>query len=83
MDIRGIGTIIAINLVFSFFYRSTIAWQDHVGGLIVGALVTFAFAYAPRRNRTLVQVTAAVAVLAVLVLLVIYRSHQLTSQVLF
>jgi membrane associated rhomboid family serine protease len=80
LDIRGIVTIIAINLAFSFFYRSTIAWQDHVGGLIVGALTTFAFAYAPRRHRTAFQVAAALAILAVLVVLVIYRSHALTSQ---
>jgi membrane associated rhomboid family serine protease len=80
LDVRGIVTIIAINLVFSLVYRSTIAWQDHVGGLIVGALVTAAFAYAPRKNRTAVQVAAAVAVLAVLVVLVIFRSHDLMSQ---
>ena len=80
LDVRGIVTIIAINLAFSLFYRSTIAWQDHVGGLIVGALTTTAFAYAPRKNRTLVQVAAAVAVLAILVVLVIVRSHDLTSQ---
>jgi membrane associated rhomboid family serine protease len=80
LDVRGIVTIIAINLVFSLFYRSTIAWQDHVGGLIVGALVTAAFAYAPRKNRTAVQVAAAVAVLAILVVLVIFRSHDLMSQ---
>jgi membrane associated rhomboid family serine protease len=80
LDIRGIVTIIAINLAFSLFYRSTIAWQDHVGGLIVGALTTAAFAYAPRKNRTLIQVAAAIAVLAILVVLVIFRSHDLTSQ---
>jgi len=80
LDVRGIVTIIAINLAFSLFYRSTIAWQDHVGGLIVGALTTAAFAYAPRKHRTLVQVAAALAVLAVLVVLVIIRSHDLTSQ---
>ena len=80
LDVRGIVTIIAINLVFSLLYRSTIAWQDHVGGLIVGALTTAAFAYAPRRNRTVVQVAAAIAVLAILVVIVILRSHALTSQ---
>jgi membrane associated rhomboid family serine protease len=80
LDVRGIVTIIAINLAFSLFYRSTIAWQDHVGGLIVGAVTTAAFAYAPRKHRTLIQAAAAVAVLAVLVALVIFRSHNLTSQ---
>jgi membrane associated rhomboid family serine protease len=80
IDVRGIVTIIAINLAFSLFYRSTIAWQDHVGGLIVGVLTTAAFAYAPRKNRTAVQVAAAAAVLVILVVLVIFRSHDLTSQ---
>jgi membrane associated rhomboid family serine protease len=79
LDVRGIVTIIVINLAFSLFYRSTIAWQDHVGGLIVGVVTTAAFVYAPRKNRTAIQVAAAVAVLAILVVLVIYRSHELTS----
>jgi membrane associated rhomboid family serine protease len=83
LDVRGIVTIIAINLVFSLIYRSTIAWQDHVGGLIAGVLTTAAFAYAPRKNRTAMQVAAAAVILAVLVVLVIVRNHQLTSQLGF
>jgi membrane associated rhomboid family serine protease len=80
IDVRGIGVIIAINLAFDLLYRSTIAWQDHVGGLIVGVLTTVAFAYAPRKNRMAAGVAAGVAVLAILVVLVIFRSHDLTSQ---
>lgn len=80
LSLGGIVAIIAINLVFSLVYRSTIAWQDHVGGLIVGVVTTAAFAYAPRRNRAVVQVAAAVAVLAIMVVLVIFRSHELTTQ---
>jgi membrane associated rhomboid family serine protease len=80
LDVRGIVVIIAVNLVFSLLYRSTIAWQDHVGGLIVGALAAAAFAYAPRKNRALYQTAAAAAILAVLVVLVIYRNHALASQ---
>lgn len=83
LDARGIVTIIAVNLVFSLFYRSSIAWQDHVGGLIVGALTTAAFAYAPRKNRTAFQAGAAVAILVVLVVLVVIRNHQLSSQLGF
>jgi membrane associated rhomboid family serine protease len=81
LDIRGIVTIIAINLAFSFLYRTSIAWQDHVGGLIVGALVTAAFAYAPRKNRVILQVAAAAAVLAVLVVIVVLRTNNLTALV--
>jgi membrane associated rhomboid family serine protease len=80
LDVRGIATIIAINLAFSLIYRSTIAWQDHVGGLIVGALTTAAFVYAPRKNRAVIQAAAAVAMLAILIVLVIFRAHDLTSQ---
>src|ERR1700744_668715 len=79
LDVRGIVTIIVINLAFSLLYRSTIAWQAPVGGLIVGVITTAAFAYAPRKHRTAVQVAAAVGVLAILVVLVIFRSHDLTS----
>ena len=80
LDIRGIVVIIAVNLAFSLIYRSAIAWQDHVGGLIVGALTTAAFVYAPRRNRTAVQVAAVVAIAAALIVIVLLRSHSLTSQ---
>ena len=69
--------IIAINLAFSFIYRSTIAWQDHVGGLIVGALITAAFVYAPRKNRAVVQVAATVAIAVLLVVAVVIRNGQL------
>ncbi len=79
LDVRGIITIIAINLAFSLFFRSSIAWQDHVGGLIVGALTAAAFVYAPRKNRTAVQVGAAVAVLAVLAVLVALQTAHLMS----
>ena len=81
IDSRGILVLIGINLAFSFIYRGTIAWQDHVGGLIVGMLVTAAFAYAPRKNRVLVQVSAAVAIFVILVVIVVLRSNHLTAQV--
>ena len=80
LDSRGILVLIGINLAFSFIYRTTIAWQDHIGGLIVGALVTAAFAYAPRKNRVLVQAGAAVAVLVILIVIVVLRSHHLTAE---
>src|SRR5579863_4747214 len=67
IDSRGILVLIGINLAFRFIYRSTIAWQDHIGGLIVGALVTAAFAYAPRKNRVVFQAAAALAMLVILI----------------
>jgi len=81
LDARAIVFLIAINLVFGFVV-SNIAWQDHVGGLLTGGLLTAAYAYAPRRHRALVQVAATLAVVAVLVIAVVARNHQLTTSVL-
>jgi membrane associated rhomboid family serine protease len=80
LDSRGILVLIGINLAFSFIYRSTIAWQDHIGGLIVGALVTAAFAYAPRKNRVITAAAAAVAVVVVLIVIVVLRTNHLTAE---
>ena len=80
LDSRGIVVLIGINLAFSLLYRGTIAWQDHVGGLIVGVLVTAAFAYAPRKNRLVYQVGAVVVVLAILAVIVVLRSNHLTTE---
>jgi membrane associated rhomboid family serine protease len=75
-DSRGIIGLIAINLVLGFVVHG-IAWQDHIGGLITGVLITAAYAYAPRAQRFLVQIAASVAVLAVLVAAVaLWNVHQ-------
>jgi membrane associated rhomboid family serine protease len=77
LDARGIVALIVINLVISFVWRSTIAWQAHIGGLLAGALITAAYAYAPRKNQAAVQLAATVAVLALAILAVVVRTHQL------
>ena len=79
LDTRGIAMLIAINLAFSFFFHNTIAWQDHIGGLLTGALLTAAYAYAPRRYRAATQVLATAAVVAALVIAIAIRTGQLTA----
>jgi membrane associated rhomboid family serine protease len=79
LDTRGIVALIAINLALSFFFHNAIAWQDHIGGLLTGALLTAAFAYAPRRNRAAVQAAATVAVAVVIVAVVVARNGYFTS----
>jgi membrane associated rhomboid family serine protease len=76
-DSRGITMLIGFNLVISFVFRGTIAWQAHVGGLLTGLLITAAYVYAPRKNRTALQIAATVAVLAVAVIAVVIRTQQL------
>jgi membrane associated rhomboid family serine protease len=77
LDARMVVGLIAINLVISFTI-SGIAWQAHVGGLIAGSAITAAYAYAPRNNRTLLQIAATVAMLAILAVGVVIRDNQLT-----
>lgn len=82
LDARMIVGLIVINLVISFTI-SNIAWQAHIGGLVAGAALTAAYAYAPRNNRTLIQVAATVALVALLAAGVIVRDLQLAHQVIF
>ncbi len=78
LDARGIVVLIAINLVISFTIPF-IAWQAHVGGLITGAALTAAYAYAPRDRRLPVQAGATIVILAVLILATVVRTHQLVA----
>jgi membrane associated rhomboid family serine protease len=78
LDSRQIVFLIVINLIFGFVVPN-IAWQDHLGGILAGGLLTAAYAYAPRHQRALVQIGATVAIVAVLVVAVIIRNHQLAT----
>lgn len=78
VDVRAIVFLIALNLALPFVVGG-IAWQAHVGGLITGGLVTAAYAYAPRNNRMLFQVGATVLVVAVIVVAVLVRNHQILT----
>jgi membrane associated rhomboid family serine protease len=82
---RGLETgpivgLIAINLVFSFTF-SGIDWRGHVGGLIVGAAVAFAYASAwpgPRRDQ--MQAAGCVIVAFVLAAAGLAAAHHVKSE---
>ncbi len=77
-DMRPVLILLALNLVFTFAWPN-IAWQAHVGGLVVGAAVTYGMVHAPRERRALVQgLTFAVAFL-VIVAVVWVRTGQLVG----
>lgn len=72
-DFRPFAAILAINLIFTFTW-SGIAWQAHVGGLIVGAAIAWAIVYAPPERRRLVQWGSCSLALVVLVAAVAVRT---------
>lgn len=76
-DLRWIGGIIAVNLVITFVIPG-ISWQGHLGGLVTGAALGAAYAYAPRRMRTPVQLGASVLVALIIVAVVAGRTMALT-----
>jgi membrane associated rhomboid family serine protease len=78
VDTRAIVILIVINLAIGFVVPN-IAWQDHVGGLLTGGLLTAAYAYAPRKHRALVQAGATVAIVALLAAAVVVRNGQLAA----
>jgi membrane associated rhomboid family serine protease len=83
LDVRWVVGLIAINLAFTFVIPlmggQNISWQGHVGGLVTGAVVAAAYVYAPRERRTLFQVSTTVAILAVFVLLIWWRTTELLT----
>jgi membrane associated rhomboid family serine protease len=77
-DTRGIAFLIVINLMFTFTF-SGISWEGHVGGLITGAVLAAAFAYAPRGRQKAVQVAASTTVAAALVIMTVVQTAALAS----
>ncbi|MER7394418.1 rhomboid family intramembrane serine protease [Streptomyces sp. NPDC000151] len=77
-DMKPVLILLGLNLAFTFLWPN-IAWQAHVGGLVVGAAVTYAMVHAPRGRRTAVQAAACVLALLVIVAVVGVRTLQLTG----
>ncbi len=78
-DVRGIAAVIGVNLAITFAFRTEISWQAHVGGLVVGAVMAAAYAYAPRNSRVAVQVAVGAVIVAAIVGVVMFRTAQLTG----
>jgi membrane associated rhomboid family serine protease len=78
VDTRGIAFLILINLMFTFTF-SGISWEGHVGGLVTGAVLAAAFAYAPRNRQQAVHVGASAIVAATLVILTVVQTTALTA----
>lgn len=60
-DATQILIVIVLNVVIGFVVPG-ISWQGHFGGIIVGALLGAAFAWAPKDRRTMISWAAVIGV---------------------
>lgn len=85
IDVKWVVGLIALNLVITFvgpqLGAGAISWQGHVGGLVTGAAVSWAYAYPPREHRNAVQATTTVVVLLLFAALVWWRTASLLAGV--
>jgi membrane associated rhomboid family serine protease len=70
---------LAFTFVIPLISSQNISWQGHIGGLVTGAVVAAAYAYAPRQSRNLVQAGATVAILVLFALLIWWRTADLLA----
>ena len=68
-NVTGILVILGINFAFGFFVGG-IAWQAHLGGAIVGALIAFIYTRTKRREQRVWQIVL-LATTVVLLLVVV------------
>jgi membrane associated rhomboid family serine protease len=70
-NIRGLAVVLGLNLVVGFVFAGQIAWQAHVGGLAIGALIGFIFARTRRREQRTTQILLLIAVAVGLIALLV------------
>lgn len=78
MDVGWVVAVIVINLVFTFTIPR-ISWQGHLGGLITGLLVAFAYVYPAPAHRNRIQALVSIALLALFVALIWWRTAELVA----
>ncbi|WP_369245918.1 rhomboid family intramembrane serine protease [Streptomyces sp. R41] len=67
-DMRSVNRFMAGLLIWLLISAGLTSWQGHLGGLLAGGVVTFAYAYAPRdHRRTPIQAAACAGLLILLV----------------
>ncbi|TDD93429.1 rhomboid family intramembrane serine protease [Actinomadura rubrisoli] len=72
--------LLVINLVLTFSVDG-ISWEGHIGGLVVGAALAVAFAYAPAARRRLVHIAAPVVMFGLLAVLVMVKTAELSPSI--
>lgn len=75
-DTSAVLPILVINLIFTFAVPG-ISIAGHLGGMITGAIMALVLAYAPRAQRTVVQLAGGTIIVVALVGLAVVRTAML------
>jgi len=79
-DMRSVNRFMVFLLLWMLLSAGLTSWQGHLGGLLTGAAVTAALAYAPRGPRqALIQAAACAGVLVVLAVAAFAKVSELTG----
>ena len=78
-DVGGVIGLILVNVVIGFVPGLNINWRAHLGGLIVGTVLTAAMVYAPQRHRVSVAIGASFAIFALSVAVTTWRTDQINA----
>jgi membrane associated rhomboid family serine protease len=83
-NLRWAATLLLLNLFLAFAFGGRLDWRAHVGGLIAGlAAGAVAEGWGPRSQRRLVQVGGFVALVALGVALVVWRTVEIRQLPIF
>lgn len=77
-NVTGILVVLAINFAFGFVVGG-IAWQAHLGGAVVGALVAFIYTRTRRREQRTWQIVLLAAVTVALLVVVAFVPQMIYS----
>jgi membrane associated rhomboid family serine protease len=81
-DLGWVVSFVVLSVVMVFVVTD-IDWRAHVGGAIAGLVVGAALMYAPRPTRVVAGVGAFAVVIAVCVVLIAWRTHDLRTDPLW
>ncbi|MFD5214109.1 rhomboid family intramembrane serine protease [Microbacterium sp. NPDC058345] len=70
-NVTGILVVLGINFVLSFTLRG-IAWEAHLGGAVVGAIVAFVYTRTRKREQRSLQTVLLIAVSVVLIVVALF-----------
>jgi membrane associated rhomboid family serine protease len=79
---RNIGyasRLIGYSLVWLVATAGFTSWEGHLGGLLAGGALTVAYAYAPARQRTFIQIAATAGIFLLAIALVALKTYQINS----